>query len=149
MKIKNLLLLFILLFLFSCIQFRPEKVPFVSLPLLEKIIVCEKIEKGKNWAYPKDIKNIFVKKKDKRIYCFLSLAKVNGEHFLEWRWYDPEGKLYRSTKKIKIGEKGINYEKFIAWDGIILFREKKNGKWKIAVFLDEKLFGTVEFEIKE
>ena len=90
-----------------------------------------------------------MKGKDKRIYCFLTLKTIRSEHFLEWKWYDPDGKLYRSTKKIKIGEKNVIYEKFIAWDGIILFREKKNGKWKIAIFLDNKFLDMTEFEIKE
>ena len=98
---------------------------------------CRAKNREKNWAYPRDVKTVFVKGKDKRIYCFLTLKTIRSEHFLEWKWYDPDGKLYRSTKKIKIGEKNVIYEKFIAWDGIILFREKKNGKWKIAIFLDK------------
>ncbi|MCP2618006.1 hypothetical protein NLC82_01125 [Candidatus Aminicenantes bacterium AC-335-A11] len=143
------MILLIMSSLLSCIQFKPEKMPLISLPILEEIVVCGKIMKERNWAYPRDIKTVFIKGKDKRIYCFLILKKIEDEHFLEWKWYDPEGKLYRSTERIKIGEKGVIYEKFIAWDGIILFREKKDGKWKIAIFLDNKFLDMIEFEIKE
>ncbi len=150
MKVINIILIVLLILIpfTSCIQFKPEKIPSISFPVLEKIVLCEHIRKESNWAYPEESKVVFIKGEDKRIFCFLSLKEIKGEHFLEWKWYDPHGKIYRSTKKIKIGKEGQYFEKFIAWDGIFLFEEKEIGKWKVIVFLDNKLLETVEFEIK-
>jgi hypothetical protein len=148
MRIKNLIFFPFLVLFCACIQFKPEKIPTISVPFIEKIVICTHIKREGNWAYPKGEREAFIKGKDKRIYCFLSIKEIEGEHFLEWKWYDPKNNVYRATKKIKIGEEGQYFEKFVAWDGIFLFKEKESGKWKVAVFLDEKLIEAVEFEIK-
>jgi len=151
MKILHFILfiLFILFFLLSaCIQLKPKKIPSFPSPVLDKSIFCERIETEDNWAYPAREKAIFIKGKDKRIYSFLSFKNVKEEHFLEWKWYDPQNKIYRSSRRIKIGEEGKYFEKFIAWDNIFLFEEKESGKWKVAVFLDDKILDVIEFEIK-
>ncbi|MFB0566358.1 MAG: hypothetical protein ACETWK_11875 [Candidatus Aminicenantaceae bacterium] len=101
-----------------------------------------------NWANPADEKVVFIKGEDPRIYSFLSFKNVREEHFLVWKWYDPNNKVYRLTDEIKIGKGNQYFEKFIAWDNIFLFEEKDKGKWKVAIFLDEVLLDTIEFEVK-
>jgi hypothetical protein len=149
---KILLFLFVLLPLFfffgACLQFKPDKIPSLPSPVLEKSVVCGGIEMKDNWAYPIDEKVIFIKGEDKRIYSFLSFKNVKDVHFLEWKWYDPQNRIYRSGKKIKIGKKRQYFEKYIAWDAIFLFEEKEIGKWRTAIFLDGKLTAIVEFEIR-
>lgn len=149
---KIILILFTLFplffFLDACIQFKSAKIPSLPSPVLEKSVLCGGIEMQDNWAYPTEEKTIFIKRKDKRIYSFLSFKNVKEEHFLEWKWYDPQNNVYRSSKRIKIGEKGQYFERFIAWDSIFLFEEKESGKWKTAIFLDDKLLDMIEFEIR-
>jgi len=141
--------LFPLFFFFdACLQFKPDKIPSLPSPALEKSVLCARIEEKEDWAYPIDEKVIFVKGEDKRIYSFLSFKNVKDEHLLEWKWYDPQNRVYRSSKRIKIGKKGQYFKKYIAWDSIFLFEEKEAGKWRTAIFLDGRLSDTVEFEIR-
>jgi len=147
-SLSLLTLLLLLIFLEACFPFKPDKIPSLPSPALEKSLVCGGIERKDDWAYPVDEKFIFIKGKDKRIYSFLSFKNVKDEHFLEWKWYDPQSRVYRAGKRIKIGKKGQYFERYIAWDSIFLFEEKETGKWKTTVFLDGKLSAIVEFEIR-
>jgi hypothetical protein len=143
-----LTLLALLVFLNACLQFKSDKIPSFPSPALEKSVMCERVDVKDDWAHPTDEKVIFVKGEDKRIHSFLSFRNVKDEHVLEWKWYDPQNRVYRSSKRIKIGKKGHYFEKYIAWDVIFLFEEKETGKWKTAIFLDGRLLDTVEFEIR-
>ena len=125
---KKVLLFFsalLLLFFFfeACLQFRPDEIPSLPSPVLEKSVLCARVDVQDEWADSIDEKVIFVKGEDKRIYSFLSFKNVKDEHFLEWKWYDPHNRVYRWSERIKIGKKGQYFEKYIAWDSIFLFEE--------------------------
>ena len=151
MRLKNcnvIILLVSFFFITACFQLKPDKPIDLPSTVLERAVLCGKITVKEDWADPSDEKSVFIKGQDTRIYSFLSFKNVREEHSLVWKWYDPYNRVYRSTDKIKIGKGKKHFEKYIAWDNIFLFQEKEVGKWRVAIFLDDVLLETIEFEIK-
>jgi len=148
-NIVCLILFILLLLLSSCLQFKRESVLHHPSFILERSILCSEIEFKDDWAQPLQEKKTFLKGEDQRVYSFLGFKDVQGEHVLVWKWYDPSQKIYRTTDKIKIGKEGQYFDKYIAWDNLLLFEEKENGKWRVVIFLDDCLLDAREFEIQE
>ncbi len=131
----------------ACIRFRPTALEEPTT-LLERAVLCNRVDAQNGWAESSPEQKIFTKGKDSRVFYFLELRDIRGEHTLFWKWYDPSRKLFRAAEKISIGEKGKVFEKYIAWDQILVSEEKDSGVWTVAVFLDDKLLASRELEIR-
>ncbi|MGB8952980.1 MAG: hypothetical protein WCC06_10005 [Candidatus Aminicenantales bacterium] len=132
----------------GCIRLRSVGIPYQPPLILEECLFFGGVELKDDWAQPVQPKKVFVKGQDQRICSFLRFREVSGEHALVWKWYDPSGKIYRTTDPTNVGKEGQFYKKYIAWDNILLFEEKEAGKWKVTVFLDGQLLAAEEFEIR-
>ena len=141
------LLIFVLFDMEACIRFRPTALEEPTA-LLARAVLCNRVDAQNGWAEPSPNQKVFTKGKDNHVFYFLELRDIGGVHTLFWKWYDPSRKLFRAAEKISIGENGKVFEKYIAWDQISVTEEKENGVWTVAVFLDDKLFASREFEIR-
>jgi len=145
--LTGILLSFVCLLTTSCVR-------FVSTPLEEPAVVFNKLvfsaglDQKAGWAEPVSAKTRFEKGADAGVYSFLSFGELRGAHTLRWRWYDPGRKLFRLTDPIDIGEEGKVFERYIAWDVVSLSADKPAGVWIVAVYLDDQLIASGEFEIK-
>ena len=132
----------------ACIRLIPRQTVEEPAAVIDRHVFAAEVVKAGEWAEPGDEKNVFVKGKDGSVFSFLSLKNVEGEHSLAWKWYDPEGRLYRSPDPIPVGRPGQLFARYIAWDEIRVFEEKDSGRWTVAVFLDGVLALTAHFQIK-
>jgi hypothetical protein len=131
----------------SCVRFVPTALEDPPV-MFNKIVFSAGLDQKSGWAEPVGVKTRFEKGTDPSVYSFLSFGELRGGHTLRWRWYDPGRKLFRLTDPIDIGEEGKVFERYIAWDVISLSADKSDGVWTIAVFLDDRLIASGEFEIK-
>jgi hypothetical protein len=136
-----------LLFSSCAIRF---KYPDLEEPeaVCERMVCCGSIEEKSGWAESVDEKTAFAKGTDPAVYSFVSFKELRGAHTLSWKWYDPSRRLYRATDPIGIGGRERAFDRYIAWDKIAVSDDKENGSWTVAVFLDDRLLVSREFEIK-
>jgi len=88
---------------------------------------------------------------DPAVIAHVKFANVSGKHNVQWRWYDPEGKLYYKTQQHKIGPaKGYIVDEASTWHKISIKDEKaaqSSGSWKVEIHFDGALVASQRFEI--
>ena len=131
----------------SCVRFVPPALEDPAV-VFDRIVFSSGLNQKADWAGPVGEKRRFEKGSDPNVYAFLSFGELRGAHTLSWKWYDPSRRLYRTTDPIDIGEAGKVFERYIAWDVIFVSDDKPNGLWTVAVFMDGRLIGSNDFEIK-
>jgi len=89
---------------------------------------------------------------DPAIIAHVKLANVSGKHKVQWKWYDPDGKLYYQTDKYKIGpSKGYIVDEATTWHKISVKDEKASlfpGNWRVELYFDGDLITSKQFEIE-
>lgn len=136
-----------LLFFEACIRFTPAALEQPAA-VLERAILCNRVDVQNGWAEPSAEQKIFVKGKDNHVFSFLEIRDLRDKHSLHWKWYDSSRRLSRAAEKITIGEKGKFFKKYIAWDQVSISEEKEIGVWTVAIFLDDRLVASRVFEIR-
>ena len=131
----------------ACVRFVPTALEGPAV-VFDRIVFSAGLDQKDGWAKPAGEKRRFDKGTDPNVYAFLGFGELRGVHTLSWKWYDPSRQLYRTTDPIDIGEAGKVFERYIAWDVIVVLDDKPNGIWTVAVFMDGRLIGSNDFEIK-
>jgi len=89
---------------------------------------------------------------DPAIITHVKFANVSGKHKVQWKWYEPSGKLYYQTKNYKIGpSKGYIVDEATTWHKISVKDEKASlypGNWKVELYFDGDLITSKQFEIE-
>lgn len=145
--IHGLLPIFSVILAAACVRFVPTALEGPAV-VFDRIVFSAGLDQKDGWAEPVGEKTRFEKGTDPNVYAFLIFGELRGAHTLSWKWYDSSRKLYRTTDPIDIGEAGKVFERYIAWDVIFVSDEKPNGLWTVAVFMDGRLIGSKEYEIK-
>jgi hypothetical protein len=145
--IHGLLPIFSVILAAACVRFAPPALEDPAV-VFDRIVFSSGLNQKADWAGPVGEKRRFEKGSDPNVYAFLSFGELRGAHTLSWKWYDPSRRLYRTTDLIDIGEAGKVFERYIAWDVIFVSDDKPNGLWTVAVFMDGRLIGSNDFEIK-
>jgi len=88
---------------------------------------------------------------DPAVIAHVKFVNVSGKHNVQWRWYDPEGKLYYKTQQYKIGPaNGYLVDEASTWHKISIKDEKAaqfSGRWKVEIHFDGALVESKRFEI--
>jgi hypothetical protein len=132
----------------GCVRLAPRQAVDEPKAFIDRHVFAAAVEKSGEWAEPRDEKDVFVKGRDASVFSFVSLKDLQDEHTLAWKWYDPAGRLYRSTDPIKIGLADRLFARYIAWDEIRVFAEQDDGRWTLVVYLDGAVALSARFEIK-
>ncbi len=131
----------------ACITFDPFSLEGPEV-FLDRAVLCRQVDARGKWAEPSAEQGVFIIEKDDKVCYYIELRDIRGEHDLRWDWYDHSKKLIRTTEKIVIGVKGKLYKEYIAWDQFAIIDESNAGFWTVAVFLDNKLLSSRDFEIR-
>lgn len=90
-------------------------------------------------------------KQDPAVIAHVKFANVSGRHNVQWRWYEPGGKLYFKTQQYKIGPaKGYIVDEASTWHKISIKDEmaaQSSGRWKVEIHFDDVLVASKRFEI--
>jgi hypothetical protein len=133
----------------ACIRLAPKTGVDPPAAVLDRHVLCGEVIRSGDEAEPSAEKNVFLKGKDEAVCSVLIWKELRGIHTLAWKWFDPSGRLYRASEPIVVGADGRVFDRYIAWDKILIFEEKDAGRWLVAVYLDGRLTGTKEFEVKQ
>ncbi|MFH1539017.1 MAG: DUF1648 domain-containing protein [bacterium] len=119
--------------------------PFISsTPVVEKAILCEKIENGK----PVNEMDSFTLA-DERAALHVTLRDVRGRHEISMNWIDPDGRIYyrHNYPSRARWAKSLPYW---SWMNIASSREKvPPGRWKVEFTIDRETMYEKEFSINE
>jgi hypothetical protein len=61
-----------------------------------RMYICSNIKIEKDLYTPVGITSDF-NTQDKKVICFVLLNNINKEIQVQWKWYDPDGRLVRDT----------------------------------------------------
>lgn len=89
---------------------------------------------------------------DPEVISYIRLNNVTGSHYLRWEWYDPQGRVYETSKSYPIHVSEGNYvEDLRAIHKISLKGERAQkipGKWTVYVYYDNNRIAGNSFEIE-
>ena len=87
---------------------------------------------------------------EKQVTSFVRFQHVFKPHKIQWRWYDPDGKLYTQSSELAVTLNGKYHEYFTGAHSILIQGEKAAGlpgQWKVVVFLDGVIAGSTNFTL--
>jgi len=137
-----------LVLLSSCVRIMPRTVSEPPAVVLDRHLLCAAIERTEDWVDASVDRNIFLLGRDEAVYSVLFFEEIRGAHTIVWKWYDPAGQLVVASDPVAVGAEGRVFDRYVAWDRKPLAEENKPGFWTVAVFIDERLAGTREFELR-
>jgi hypothetical protein len=126
----------------------PKDSPLPPAAAVDRHVLCAAVAVKDDWARPGPDGTSFVKGRDAAVHSFLELRDLRGRHAVAWKWYDPARSLVRASDPVAIGEEGKTYDRYIAWDRILLDADREAGRWTVAVFIDGALADSRVFEIR-
>lgn len=131
----------------SCIRLAPQTAPDLPSAFLDRSVLCADVVRTNAWAEPRDEKSVFSPGKDAAVCSVLVFGPLSGGHRLAWKWYGPDGRIVRSSEPAEVGQEGLDYDRYIAWDRLPLSAEIGEGRWTVVFFIDGETAGTREFEL--
>ncbi|MFC2165526.1 hypothetical protein ACFLT2_11095 [Acidobacteriota bacterium] len=130
----------------SCVSFKIQPSPDPENQV-DTIVLCKRIEQREGLLFPGESLVEF-KPDFGPIHCFIRLKNVNQTIRLKWKWYAPEGRLYRETKEVIVNSEPIYLEVVTAYDQIELKPEEfDEGWWTVVVWVNGKLIGRRTFQL--
>lgn len=132
----------------GCLRILPKDRPELPAAVLHRHVLCAAVEVRGDWAEPGKDASSFRVGTDPAVHSFLELRDLRGRHELHWKWYDPARALIRSSDPVAVGEEGKTFGRYIAWDRILLHRDREPGMWTVAVFVDDRLAASRTFEVR-
>ncbi|MDD8024925.1 MAG: hypothetical protein PHI34_00305 [Acidobacteriota bacterium] len=132
----------------GCLRILPKDRPEPPAAAIEKHVLCAAVAARDGWAEPGPDVASFARGPQTAAHSFLELRRVRGRHTAAWKWYEPAGLLIRASEPIVIGEEGKTFDRYIAWDRILLNESRGPGNWTVAVFIDGMLAASRSFEVR-
>ena len=130
----------------SCVSFKIQPPPDPENQV-DTIVLCHRVEQKEGLLSPVECQVEFGPGHGP-IHCFVRLKNVSQTIQLKWKWYAPEGQLYRETKEVTVNRNAIFLEIVTAYDQIALKQDKLNeGQWIVVVLLNGTLIGRRTFKI--
>lgn len=130
----------------GCVSFKIQPPPDPENQVVT-IVLCKRIEQREGLLFPEESLVEF-KPGDGSIHCFVRIRNVNQTIRLKWKWYAPEGRLYRETKEVTVNENPIYLEAVTAYDQIdIKPEEPDEGLWTVVVMVNGQLIGRRTFRL--
>jgi len=89
---------------------------------------------------------------DDSVAAHVKFANLSGKHKFQWKWYDPQGDLYYTSKAYQFKTKKDKYVKGAAAFHKISIKgddaQNRPGDWTVKILYDNAIVATKTFEIK-
>ena len=137
----------IILFLGGCISFKIEPQPEPE-QLVEAFLLCKQVLPDGELLAPSDITTDFVLD-DPGVFCFVKLKNVGRAMTLQWKWYGPDGTLYKETAGVPVNTNEAYLETVTAYDKLDVQTEKSfEGRWVVVILVSGRLAGRRTFNVR-
>ncbi len=131
----------------GCISFKIEPRPEPE-QLVETIVLCKRVIPDGELLAPADITTDFVMD-DPEVLCFVELKNVGRAMTLKWKWYTPDGTLFKETVDVPVNESEVYLEAVTAYDRLDMQQEESfEGGWVVVVLINGELAGRRTFIIR-
>ena len=123
------------------LHFEPEQ-------LIETFVLCKRVLPAGELLAPSDITTDFVFQ-DQDVFCFVELKNVGRAMSLKWKWYAPDGNLFKETINVPVNENEAYLETVTAYDKLDI-PQKKNfeGRWVVVILVNGELVGRRTFTLR-
>lgn len=146
-KAVSILCVVIFLTAEGCITFKIEAPPEPQ-PRIENFVLCKRVIPDGVLLAPLDITTDFVLA-DLDVFCFVELKSVGRPMTLKWKWYAPDGVLFKETAAVTVNENRSFLEVVTAYDRLDMRQGGSfEGRWVVLVLVDGKLAGRRTFKIR-
>jgi hypothetical protein len=132
----------------GCLRIMPRDRTEPPAAAIHRHVLCSAVEVRGDWAEPGLDTTSFQIGRDEAAHSFLELRELRGCHALQWKWYGPARRLYRSSDPVAVGAEGQTFARYIAWDRLRLDSDCERGLWTVAVFVDGRLAGSRSLEVR-
>jgi len=130
----------------SCVSFKIQPPPDPENQI-ETLVLCKRVEQREGLIYPGESLVDF-KPADGPIHCYVRLKNVSQTIRLKWKWYSPDGHLYRETKEVTVNRDSVYLQAVTAYDQIELEQEGfYEGQWAVVVMVNGQLIGRRTFHL--
>jgi hypothetical protein len=131
----------------GCISFKIEPRPEPE-QLVETLVLCKRVIPDGELLAPVDITTDFVMD-DPEVLCFVALKNVGQAMSLKWKWYAPDGMLFKETIDVPVNENEAYLEAVTAYDRLDMQQEESfEGGWVVVVLINGELAGRRTFIIR-
>jgi hypothetical protein len=130
----------------GCVTFKIEPRPEPE-QLIVTFVLCKRILPDGELLAPADIASEFTIE-DPDVLCFVELKNVERPMTLKWKWYSPDGILFKETTDVPVNENEAYLEAVTAYDRLdILPEESFKGHWVVVILVNRELAGRRAFTI--
>jgi hypothetical protein len=131
----------------GCISFKIEPRPEPE-QLVETLVLCKRVLPDGVLLAPADITTDFVMD-DPDVLCFVELKNVGRAMTLKWKWYAPDGSLFKETADVSVNENESYLEAVTAYDGLDIKQEESfEGSWVVVILVNGELAGRRTFIVR-
>jgi hypothetical protein len=131
----------------ACISFKIEPRPEPE-QLVETLVLCKRVLPDGELLAPADITTDFVMD-DPTVLCFVALKNVGRVMMLKWKWYAPDGTLFKETADVPVNESQIYLEAVTAYDRLDIVEEESFvGSWAVVILVNGEMAGRRGFTIR-
>jgi hypothetical protein len=130
----------------GCISFRIEPLPEPEL-LVETFVLCKSVIPDGELLAPEETATDF-DGRDPQVICFVGLTNVGRKMTLKWKWYSPDGMLFKETADVPVNATEVYLEAVTAYDRINMQRVGSyKGRWVVVILINGELAGRRTFTI--
>jgi hypothetical protein len=131
----------------GCVTFKIEPRPEPE-QLIETLVLCKRILPEGELLAPVDITTDFVLE-DPEVLCFVELKNVGRFMRLKWKWYAPDGRLFKETADVPVNENEAYLEAVTAYDKLDIQQEEGfKGRWIVVILVNGELAGRRTFFVR-
>lgn len=132
----------------GCISFKIEPLPEPE-QLVETLVLCKRVIPDGELLAPADITTDFVMD-DPVVLCFVALKNVGQAMTLKWKWYAPDGTLFKETVDVPVNESEAYLEAVTAYDRLDTQQEESfGGRWMVVILVNGELAGRRTFIVRK
>jgi len=132
----------------ACLTFKIEPRPEPE-QLVETLVLCERVLPDGELLAPADITTDFPMMENPDVLCFVELKNVGRFMRLKWRWYAPDGTLFKETADVPVNENKAYLEAVTAYDKLDIQPEESfKGHWVVVILVNGELAGRRTFFVR-
>ena len=131
----------------ACLTFKIEPRPEPE-QLVETLVLCKRVLPDGELLAPADITTDF-SMENPDVLCFVKLKNVGRFMTLKWKWYAPDGTLFKETVDVPVNESEAYLEAVTAYDKLEIQPEESfKGHWVVVIFVNRELAGRRTFFVR-
>jgi hypothetical protein len=131
----------------GCISFKIEPRPEPE-QLVKTFVLCKRVLPDGELLAPADITTDF-DRENPDVLCFVALINIGQPLTLKWKWYAPDGMLFKETVDVPVNEKEAYLEAVTAYDRLDIEQEERSeGRWVVVILINGELAGRRTFILR-